>query len=76
MVTVTAQQVTEGPVHKFSADASALGLRPGEWPARLETDLGNGLPFVRGGYESRGGELLLVRYIQAAGCIDLVVFND
>jgi hypothetical protein len=30
--------------HKFSCEASAIGLRPGYFPQTIETDAGNGEP--------------------------------
>lgn len=65
--------------HSFTVEASTLGLRPGEWPEMLQTKtkLGNGLPFVRKTKKlDSNGDLMHVRYLQAAGCVSIVVFND
>lgn len=68
---VTQELVHEDKVHSFSAEASELGLRPGEWPRRLETTLGNGQPFILMSKKMSG-----CLYLQANGCISLRVFND
>lgn len=76
MTTVTGDHATEFEVHKFSAFASDLGLRPGRWPEVLETSLGNGQAFVIRHAELRDGDLAWVDYAQRLGCISLRVFND
>ena len=67
---VTKQNVTEYQPDTFTAEASELGLAPGEVPQQLATDLGNGQPF-RLVHVQR--EIL---YRQEAGSLQLVVFND
>jgi hypothetical protein len=69
--TVSIANATESGIHEWSADASELGLPPGQWPRSLRTQLGNGLSFT------------LVRladdratYRQTAGCLVLTVWND
>lgn len=57
--------------HRFYADASDLGWAPGYFPEQVDTDLGNGLPFVKTDQDEDR-----IRYSQANGCITLVVFND
>jgi hypothetical protein len=64
--------VTETEVHRFVTEASTLGLSPGSFPALLETELGNGLPFTRQRTRPDGS----VIYQQHFGCVQLVVFND
>ena len=68
--------VHEYEIHKFSAEASTLGLRPGEWPVKIETDMGNKLPFVFSSKEVVDGDLCWVTYRQDLGCISLRVYND
>lgn len=68
--------VSEFEPHKFVAEASSLGLRPGEWPTLIGTTLGNGRNFVRARSEERDGDLLWVVYLQTFGCIELKIFND
>lgn len=71
------KHVTELESGKFSACASSIGLRPGAWPDRIETVMGNGLAFVRSGQSiDADGDLVSVKYEQVAGCITLTVFND
>jgi hypothetical protein len=69
---VTSKQCTEYETHRFSAEASELGLPPGFWPHELETDMGNKQPFVAIRRLEDGG----VVYAQRFGCIELKVFND
>jgi hypothetical protein len=68
--------VHEYEVHKFSGEASTLGLRVGEWPVKIETDMGNGLPFVFYDKKIDDGDLLWVTYRQDLGCISLRIYND
>ena len=62
----------EFEVHRFVADASALGLKPGEWPRQLETTMGNKQPFLM--MTRKLPEYVI--YAQANGCIRLTVYND
>ena len=61
----------------YSAEASSLGLKPGEWPKGfviLDEDndrLGNGLPFMQIALNEGFG-----LYRQMHGCIDIKVWND
>lgn len=73
---ITINDCVEAKPHHFVAEASTLGWKPGTWPDRVETDLGNRLPFILDTYETKDGDLLWVRYQQANGCIGLRVFND
>lgn len=73
---ITSDMVTPVEVHRFVVEASSIGLRPGQWPAHLETDMGNGQPLVRARVELDDGEVQSVTYQQAMGCIALLVLND
>lgn len=67
-----------GPLD-FTAEASELGFAAGEWPETLQPSnkLGNGLLFVRKSKKlDSDGDLMYVRYLQAAGCLSIVVYND
>lgn len=68
---ITLDQATEFSVHKFSVEASTLGLAPGRWPNVLETNLGNGQRFVLEDINDIGGH-----YRQQYGCITLIILND
>ncbi len=58
--------------HHFTVEASDIGLAPGEWPDAIEVPgIGNGQPFLHQLTTSTA-----VRYRQAFGCIDLLVYND
>jgi hypothetical protein len=79
---ITRFNAHEYEVHRFTAEASDIGLtaalmaREG-WPATLQTDLGNGQPFVATGRDfTPGGDLAGVRYSQQFGCISLLLIND
>jgi hypothetical protein len=63
--------VLETSPFTFSAEASELGWPPGRLPRRLETDMGNGQPFV---LDAMSDEM--ATYRQQLGCIELRVFND
>lgn len=66
-------QIHEFECHKFVADASDLGLRPGEWPRSFDTDAGNGQPFLFSAFHKDGSG---ATYRQANGCILLRIIND
>lgn len=69
--------LTEFEPHKFIAEASDLGLTPGQWPSHIATDMGNGLAFLRGEPKrNEADEITSVPYWQTAGCIDLEIIND
>lgn len=68
--------VSEFENGKYTAFASDLGMRPGEWPHKIPTSLGNKLDFVAEHTEVNDGDLQWVVYRQAAGCISLKIFND
>ena len=60
------------PEVNMVADASELGLDPGEWPEQLTTNLGSGRPFV----VEENALPQFVRYKQEFGVLTLTVFND
>lgn len=62
--------------HLFEAEASTLGLKPGEWPERINTTMGNTLPLMRGAPYLVAGELIWTIYAQANGCLRLRIIND
>lgn len=73
---IDSDDVTETSPHEFVGEASTLGFKPGEWPTRLTTDMGNGHDFERGKPELVDGECVSVAYRQRFGCISLTVLND
>ena len=76
MIKVTEENSTRvGPV-AVAAEASTLGLAPGQWPKLIETTIGNGQPFLFIRQNTSDGELVSVRYFQQFGCTALTVFND
>ena len=78
--TITSENTSPENWDKFSASASELGMKPGHWPAMLETTLGNKQAFHLAELvpENTGEEANVVyaRYEQSNGCISLIVFND
>jgi hypothetical protein len=62
----------------YSAEASELGIRPGEaWPSELEVvGVGNGHKFYPMRKIMVNGEFGGVVYRQRHGCVDLTIFND
>lgn len=68
--------LSEDEVHKFSVEASDIGLRPGEWPRTIKTTLGNGMILIAQRREVREGDLLWVDYLQGNGCLWLRIYND
>ncbi len=66
--------VTEDDVHFFTAFASDLRLAG--FPARLDTTLGNGQPFLCTGVERANGDVRWASYRQGNGCLTLRLFND
>lgn len=55
-----------------TVDASELGLKPGEWPERIQATLGNGRDFLRWRRRTDGGW----EYIQEYGVLWLHIWND
>jgi hypothetical protein len=53
-----------------------IGLKPGDWPSQIETNLGNSMNLVRGQFHKANGDLTHVTYTQAAGCVVVEIFND
>jgi hypothetical protein len=70
---VTAANTTPDNVHDLHvvAEASELGLKPGELPNKLPTTLGNGQDFLLVGVDD--SQFI---YQQSNGCFRLTVFND
>lgn len=64
--------------HVFTAEASQIGLKPGEWPTSIETKIGNGRPFRRMSKKMQddGETIAWVTYIQEFGNCRLRIFND
>jgi hypothetical protein len=73
MTKITYDMVTEWKIHEFCAFASDFGWKPGEFPAQIETDMGNGLPFLKWSETSESDRVI---YRQSNGCITLTVYND
>lgn len=68
---IATMYLQEWETGRFVVEASTLGLPPGCFPERIETDLGNGHPFHRIALnESRA------LYRQALGCIVLSILNS
>ena len=76
MVKVTFKNSDEIGGFVFVAEASALGLPPGKWPAAISAEIGNKQQFFCSGQRFEGDELLWVEYKQRFGCLTLHVLND
>jgi hypothetical protein len=61
----------------FSCFASDIEDFRRGFPKTVPTNMGNKLPFVGHSKKvSPEGDLEYVRYVQSAGCLELVVYND
>lgn len=77
MLTNETQFIEEYETHKFSCFASDVEVFRRGFPARVETNMGNGMPFIATSKKvNADGDIEYVRYYQANGCIELKVFND
>jgi hypothetical protein len=75
--TITRDQVHEFEIHKFSCEASDIGLPAGHWPEVFSTSIGNGQQLVRSTKKvDDEGDLMWVTYRQLLGCISLRIYND
>ena len=69
--------VGENATHRFTVFASDLALKPGVWPAMIETDLGNGMPFLKvNPVHDDFSRFVAYRYLQSNGCISLEIINS
>lgn len=77
MLTVAFSQLDATSPHAWSADASDLGLAPGEWPDFIavmhDKRPDEGVLFQRGPLEGNG---YAVAYWTKAANVRLTVFND
>lgn len=69
--------LTESKQNHYHAEASDLGLTPGQWPSKLHTDIGNGLPLLQE-KSVYGPErtLVSVLYRQHLGVARVEIYND
>jgi len=78
-INVSKDNLTEENAHLFIAEASSIGLKPGQWPEYIFVmpKIGNGMVFQRRSpITSQDGDLRAVKYLQQLGCAELVVLND
>ncbi len=72
VLNIETSQLTEYRPHLHTAEASMLGLKPGQWPSQINVaSLGNGQGFFPVQSDESG-----VRYKQEFGCVQLQIFND
>lgn len=79
MVVVKKDQTTQMVgANELYADASDLGLKPGEWPQFIAVvdDENEGYLFERGNLHVQNEELMAVTYRSLDGAIELMVMND
>lgn len=72
-VTSSNADVCDETGRRYVAEASTLQIAPGEWPVSLETDLGNGKPFLSWSWVVQEGMLYLQ---QDNADLKLTVVND
>jgi len=72
---INRNEVFEFKTHQFMTEASTIGLPPGEFPDSIETDMGNGMPFVKSRTDGMD-DIWSVFYLQELGCIGLQIVND
>jgi hypothetical protein len=70
---VTYKDVFEHALHTFSVEASSLGLAPGQVPSKIETDIGNKLPFI---FNRAASTNQVFVYCQGFGIVQLHILND
>ena len=69
---IDTSNATESKWHAWATEASELGLPVGQWPASLDTTLGNKLPFTFDKFIHDGQVAI---YKQQFGALVLTVFN-
>jgi len=70
--TFNRDQFSETDLHVHVAEASDLGIKPGQVHQQFHTNLGNSQDMVLEGVDQYGA----LRYRQMMGCITVKVFND
>lgn len=75
MFEVKKEHCQEWQLHSFSADASELGLQPGNFPEEMQTSMGNGNVFIKTKENKVGWNITYADYTQLWGNITLRVFN-
>jgi hypothetical protein len=65
------EPASAGALATYVGEASTLGIAPGATPRLIDTDLGNGRPFV---FIQADDEVAIYR--QDCGSIDLHILND
>jgi hypothetical protein len=76
---ISFDQITILDASRYEIEASALGFKPGVWPDRIETDMGNGLPLIRHRnprVQAETNEVVGFTYFQSQGVITVFVVND
>lgn len=62
---------------QFSAEASDLGLKPGEWPQEFEvTFASKTYKFVNPKFVVYGGDVVKVEYVSTVGGQRATIWND
>lgn len=71
---ITEAELTEAVkvYNRYYLEASDLRLRPGQWPNEIETNAGNGRPFIKMRMLQDGGFI----YRQQFGQLQLNIIND
>ena len=66
------EALTEVSPARFMAEAAELSWAPGDYPATISTNLGNGEDLILTEVSPLGDR----KYTQQFGCVTLEVFND
>jgi hypothetical protein len=72
MTMITEKNTTPHSCLIMTTEASELGLKPGEWPNRIGSDMGNKRDFCKDGLTTAGSHV----YVQELGCLTLHIYND
>jgi hypothetical protein len=71
-IIVTPENASEIAPFRWATEASTLRLNPAKpYPLAIDTTLGNGQSFI---LRHRNGDT--ATYLQANGCLELIILND
>jgi hypothetical protein len=62
--------------NRYVAEASTVGLRPGQWPTIITSKFDDCVNFILTKFERYQDELIAVRYESVQGDIIVTIYND